>query len=355
MKNNVLLIVLLCSSGTFAQQNSVTTVRDGFIGIATDARAAGQGDIGVATSPDVFSQFWNPSKYVFSNKKFEIGITQILVNRQELSEFSQLNATFYGKPDDRSAYALSVRNYAYTITQFFEFETVQATHEVSIDGSYTLRLNEVFAMSVGGRFISLKGKAPLLDGFNGEAASSLYGIDVSGFFFGSEIAYKKFNGRWRAGFSLSNLRGRSSEDNRDIEIYAPSILKIGTGFDFVFDHNRTLGISTEYKMLLDSYVTNAAGEPLDFGLMGSVAALGLELVYREKLIARTGYSYGIDRPTDSFVSLGGGFRGRYADVDISVLVGLSEAENPIRNQLRISLSLDLGEVLSNGKPFTQAP
>ncbi len=347
MKKVVCLFILLCIGSLSAQHNNVTTVRDGFLSIAKDARAAGQGDIGVATSTDAFSQFWNPSKYVFSDKKFEIGIIQILANREELNEFSQLSITFYNKLDDRSAYAFSVRNYAYTINQFVQFGTNQATHEVSIDGSYTLRLSNEFAMSVGGRFISLKGKTPLLDGFSGESASNLYGIDVSGFYSGNEIAYKKFNGRWRAGFIFSNLRGKSLNDNKDIEIYAPTILSVGTGFDFIFDQDKMLGITTEYKKLLDSYIENADGEKLDFGLEGSVAALGLEFTFKEKLIARTGYSHGINRLTDSFVSLGAGFRGRYADVDIAFLLGLSEEENLIREKLRISLSLNLEEVFSN--------
>ena len=34
--------------------------------IASDARAAGLGDIGVATDPDVYSQAWNPAKYPFT-------------------------------------------------------------------------------------------------------------------------------------------------------------------------------------------------------------------------------------------------------------------------------------------------
>ena len=33
--------------------------------IAPDARSAGMGDIGVATDPDVNSQYWNPAKYPF--------------------------------------------------------------------------------------------------------------------------------------------------------------------------------------------------------------------------------------------------------------------------------------------------
>lgn len=355
MKKNVTLFVLICLSNLSAQQNIVTIVRDGFLSVTKDARAAGQGDIGVATSTDAFSQLWNPSKYVFSDKKFEIGVTQILGNRAELNGFSQLSVTFYNKLDERGAYGLSVRNYAYAINQFEDLGTIQTTQELSIDGSYTLRLSNEFAMSVGGRFISLKGKAPLLDGFNGESASNLYGIDVSGFYNGNEIAYKKFNGRWRAGFNFSNLRGKSLNDNTNIEIYAPSVLSLGAGFDFIFDQDMVLGLTIEYRTLLDSYIENAEGEKLDFGLEGSVAALGLEFTYKEKLIARTGYSHGINRLTDSFVPFGAGLQGNYVDVDIAFLLGLSEEENLIREKIRLSLSLNLDEVFSNEKLFLQTP
>jgi hypothetical protein len=37
--------------------------------IAPDAHAAGMGDIGAATNPDLNSQHWNPSKYAFMESK----------------------------------------------------------------------------------------------------------------------------------------------------------------------------------------------------------------------------------------------------------------------------------------------
>ncbi|TSE08751.1 PorV/PorQ family protein [Aquimarina algiphila] len=342
---NVFIFTLICFGCLSAQQNNVTTVRDGFIGIVTDGRAAGQGDVGVGTSTDAFSQFWNPAKHVFSDKACEIGITQVLGNNQEFNELNQLNLSFYNKLDTRSAYGLGFRGYAYEISKFVAFRnrTIQAALELSIDGSYSLRLSDTFAMSVGGRFILLEDKVLLLDEFSD--VSSLYGIDVSGFYYGNEIAYKKFNGRWRAGFHFSNLRGRSLNDNKPIEIYAPSTLSIGTGFDFIFNQEKILGITTEYKTLLDSYVENTNGENLGFGLEGSVIALGLEFAYKEKLIARSGYSHGINRLTDSFVSIGTGFKGKYVDLDVASLLGLSEEENPIREKLRVSLSLNLEEIL----------
>ena len=81
----------MCFGDINGQQNKAITVNNNFISISTDAIAAGKGGIGVATAPDVFSQSWNPSKYMFSDKKSEIGLTQIATNSRFLKDFSQLN------------------------------------------------------------------------------------------------------------------------------------------------------------------------------------------------------------------------------------------------------------------------
>ena len=53
-------------------------ITSAFLLIASDARAASMGHMGVATSVDTYSQFWNPSKYVFSENNDLIKILSIL-------------------------------------------------------------------------------------------------------------------------------------------------------------------------------------------------------------------------------------------------------------------------------------
>ena len=48
--------------------NPVTTAMPS-LSIAPDGRAAGMGDAGVATNPDLNSQHWNPAKYAFMESK----------------------------------------------------------------------------------------------------------------------------------------------------------------------------------------------------------------------------------------------------------------------------------------------
>lgn len=42
------------------------------LSIAPDAHAAGLGDIGAATTPDLNSQHWNPAKYAFMESRLSL-------------------------------------------------------------------------------------------------------------------------------------------------------------------------------------------------------------------------------------------------------------------------------------------
>ena len=56
------LSLLLVSAYASAQNESrVITTAVPFLTIASDARSGGMGELGVTTSPDVFSQQWNPA------------------------------------------------------------------------------------------------------------------------------------------------------------------------------------------------------------------------------------------------------------------------------------------------------
>ena len=47
--------------------------------IAPDARAAGLGDAGAATDPDVVSQYWNPAKYPFTISRAGVASLYLII------------------------------------------------------------------------------------------------------------------------------------------------------------------------------------------------------------------------------------------------------------------------------------
>ena len=71
--NLLALVTALSVSG----QNDSRVITTGvpFLLITPDARSAGMGELGVATSADVYSQQWNPAKYVFAERSQGLGVS----------------------------------------------------------------------------------------------------------------------------------------------------------------------------------------------------------------------------------------------------------------------------------------
>ena len=77
--------------------------------IASDARAAGMGEQGVATSVDNFSQHWNPAKYVFSEREGGVGFSYTPYLSKLVNDVFLANISYYNKISDRSAWSASLK------------------------------------------------------------------------------------------------------------------------------------------------------------------------------------------------------------------------------------------------------
>ena len=90
--------------------------------IAPDARAGGMGDVGVATSPDVYSLFWNPAKYAFIEKDFGAGIGYVPWLRGLVNDIGLASVSGFKRFGDKQAVAASWR--------FFSMGEVTFTNDV---------------------------------------------------------------------------------------------------------------------------------------------------------------------------------------------------------------------------------
>ena len=68
-----------------------------FLLIASDARAAAMGDMGVATHVDTYSQHWNPSKYAFSESKSGFGISYTPYLSKIVNDISLGSITYFNQ------------------------------------------------------------------------------------------------------------------------------------------------------------------------------------------------------------------------------------------------------------------
>ena len=384
MKKTVLLFALLLVISSATAQDRVINPGVPFLLVAADARAAGMGDIGVATSADAFSQQWNPAKYAFATdqKGFSISYTPYLTDLVNDISLGQL--TYYQKLNERSAFAGSLRFFGLGDIELRETGDPNevprevSPNEFSLDGSYALKLSERFSMAVAGRFIHSSLKVATDSGDASPASS--FAVDVAGFFQSEEIAYNQFNGRWRAGFNIQNLGPKISYDNDEFSNnFLPANLKIGTGFDFILDDYNKVALNVEFNKLLvptpqnpdlngDGTVTSeentqnnndyrsigwTSGVFRSFGdapggfseeIKEFTYSVGAEYLYQESFAMRLGYFHESPiKGARQFFSLGAGFKYNVVKVDVSYLFSASKVKNPLENNLRFSLTFNFGD------------
>ena len=80
------------------------------LSIAPDSRAGALGDVGCATDPylDNNSQYWNPSKYPFTNSQAGVSLCYTPWLRKLVSDIDLANLTGFYKLDDYSALSASL-------------------------------------------------------------------------------------------------------------------------------------------------------------------------------------------------------------------------------------------------------
>lgn len=339
MKKIILLFSILLGFGNalVLAQNKTTVTGAPFLRIAADARAASMGDTGVATSADVFSQQWNAAKYPFTENKFGVGLSYTPYLASLTNDIALLNLNYYNKINDRSTFAIGLRYFGLGETVFRANENDPGMavnpNELALDGSYALKLSNNFSMAVSGRYIRSDLKLQEVDA-NGNVANS-FAVDLSGFYQSNEITFQSFQGVWRAGFNASNLGPKLNySNNSGAETVLPSNLKIGGGFDFIFDDENKLATSLEFNQSL-AKGTNAL-----------TTGLGLEYLYKNSFALRTGYFNDSDELEDlNFFSFGAGFAIKKLQFDLSYLASTSNHSSPLDNTLRFSLSFSLGETI----------
>lgn len=381
---------------TFAQnvptnESRVITTGVPFLLIAADARSAGLADQGVATSPDAYSQQYNPAKYAFSldRQGFSLSYTPYLT--ELVNDISLGQITYFNRFNERSAVGASLRYFSLGEIElrqdYLDPAQIVKPNEMALDVSYALQLSDRFSMSVAGRYIRSALKIPAEN--NDIKPASTFAVDVSGFYQSEEIAFNEFNGRYRLGFNFQNLGPKIkydiSEDDTNAN-FLPANMRLGGAFDFILDDYNKITLSAETTKLLvptpqapnyrdinedgaitTTEITQARQEAYDeyrkinwvsgifksFGdapdgfseeLKEFTYSIGAEYMYQDSFAFRLGYFNESEvKGARKFASLGAGFRYNIVKIDVSYLFSTSKVRNPLENTLRFSLTFNFGD------------
>ena len=366
----ILLIFLFFTiSTTRSQERRVITTAVPFLMISADARASGLGEQGVATSPDAFSQHWNPSKYAFLENRSAVGVSYTPYLSKLVSDVFLANLNYYKVINGRSSWSTSFKYFSLGDIDILEnpqdVPYLENPNEFTLDASYTLKLNQNFSMGVTGRFLMSDVKLQNIS--SDSSSASTFAVDISGFYQSDEKAYEKFNGIWRFGFNISNLGPRMSYDELGKKYFIPSNFKIGSAFDFIFDSANKLSLNLELNKLLvptpsvpilnsnnqiigyeQADVSFLSGVFKSFGdapdgfseeMKEITLSLGLEYIYNDSFALRMGY-FGENeiKGARKYFTFGTGFNLNEIDLDLSYLLSTSEVISPLENTLRFSFT-----------------
>ena len=350
------------------------------LSIAPDARAAGLGDLGVATEADFNSQYWNPAKYAYMYSKGGITANYTPWLRKLVSDIDLAYlAGFYNFGDlaggiGASFTYFSMGDVTLTTGDNQTLGTVRP-NEWAIDLSYFRKLHEYVSMSVAIRFlysdlnngqnVSMTGGSELHPAFTAAADIALY--------YRQPIELPMGTSHFALGFSLKNLGGKMTYDSITSN-FIPASMNLGVSYElpinkynfltFNLETNKLLVPSryskyapdqttmrykdTEYSDLnsakgwFQSFNDAPGGAKEEFNEVRWGA--GIEYSYNKQFFARVGYSYeNYYKGNRNYVTLGAGFHLSIVTLDVSYCVGLA-ASNPLDQTMRFTLGFDLAGI-----------
>lgn len=374
----VLGSIAIGANGQVNRLNVVTSAVP-FLRISPDARSGGMGDVGIATSPDANSVYWNLAKTAFATSKGGATLTYTpWLKDLGLNDVYLATAAGYFKLDDEQAIGASLRYFNLGNIQFTDalgndINTFRP-REISFDAGYSRKLSSKLSLGIALRYINsnLAGN----NTYNGQAYKA--GSSVSGDLSLFHTNVKEDGGGLSYGVVLSNLGTKISyTSDATQKDYIPANLGLGIAYTKVFDENNkvTFGLDVNKLMVPTppslSTSSGGAGTAADslalvkyrsqgvvsswFKSFGDApdgfaeemkefqASLGAEYWYNNQFALRAGYFY--ENPSKGnrkYFTLGAGLKYNMFGINFSYLLpsGNGVNRNPLSNTLRFSLLFD---------------
>ncbi len=346
--------------------NTITTAVP-FLTIAPDSRAGGMGDLGVATSPDVNSQHWNPAKYSFIEDDFGVGISYTPWLRALVDDIELLYLSGYKKLKNSGALAASLRYFSLGNITFTDINgsTIRdyKPNEFALDVSYSLLFTDGFSGAVTLRYIN----SNLTNGISSSTADAHPGRSVAGdisMFYTKDIKLGGKPSNMSYGLQVSNIGNKISYTDSESN-FLPTNLKIGGTLTHNFDEYNSLMIGADFSKLLvptpplkgdndevlagkddDVSVTTGMWQSFNDAPGGTKEELreitmsfGAEYWYNKRFALRAGYFHEHEvKGNRKFFTMGLGLKLNAFQLDFAYL--LAKQNNPLENTLRFSLLFD---------------
>jgi hypothetical protein len=339
--------------------------------IAPDARAAGMGDVGAATEPDVNSQYWNPAKYPFCISRAGVALNYTPWLRQLVNDIDLAYVAGYYRIGDYSAISGSLRYFSLgeVFTDYGQSDMTVKPYEMSLDVAYSLMLSEHFSMAAALRWIYSDLR---YDYSEDSKPASAFAADVA-MYYNRYVNLGSRECQLALGLNLSNIGSKISFYGDEESQFIPANMRLGASLLIPVDEwNRFTITADANKLLVPTVPAQEEGESnTDYqdrvrreysdvsaisGIFKSFSdapggfkeeldevqwSVGAEYVYHDQFSLRAGYHHQAESKGNlKYFTVGGGFRMNVFSLDVGYVISTART-NPLDQTLRFTLAFDM--------------
>ena len=339
--------------------------------IAPDARAAGMGDVGAATDPDVNSQYWNPAKYPFCISRAGVALNYTPWLRQLVNDIDLAYVAGYYRIGDYSAVSGSLRYFSLgeVMTSTDANAMTVKPYEMSLDMAYSMMLSETFSLAAAIRWIY----SDLRYDYSEESSpASAFAADIA-MYYNNYINIGSRECQLGLGMNISNVGSKISYFGDDRSQFLPANLRIGASLMVPVDeYNRFTIAADANKLLVPTVPAQLEGESSadyqdrvikEYSDVGSISGIfksfsdapggfkeemeeiqwsvGAEYIYHDQFSLRAGYHHQSESKGNlKYFTVGGGFRMNVFSLDVGYVISTAQT-NPLDQTLRFTLAFDM--------------
>ena len=339
--------------------------------IAPDARAAGMGDVGAATDPDVNSQYWNPAKYPFCISRAGIALNYTPWLRQLVNDIDLAYVAGYYRIGDYSAISGSLRYFSLGEVMTSEDDNAMTVkpYEMSLDVAYSLMLSEKFSIAAALRWIYSDLR---YDYSEDSKPASAFAADLA-MYYNNYLMLGSRECQLGLGMNISNIGSKISFYGDDESQFIPTNMRLGASLMVPVDeYNRFTLTADANKLLVPTVPAQEEGETntdyqdrvrREYSDMGSINGIfksfsdapggfkeeldeiqwsvGAEYVYHDQFSLRAGYHHQAESKGNlKYFTIGGGFRMNVFSLDVGYVISTAKS-NPLDQTLRFTLAFDM--------------
>ena len=342
--------------------------------IAPDARAAGMGDVGAATDPDVNSQYWNPAKYPFTISRAGVSLNYTPWLRELVNDMYLANLAGYYRIGDYSAVSGSLRYFnmgevMMSSSQSGSNDMTINPYEMSVDLAYALMLSEHLSLSAGVRWIY----SDLTYDYTSETSpGSAFAADIAAYY-QNYVDIGQRECQLGIGLNLSNIGSKINFGSTDNSEFIPTNMRLGASLMIPVDEFNRFTIAADANKLLVptrpiqkdgeskvDYDTRLQRDYYDVSSIGGIFksfsdapgglkeelqevswSLGGEYIYNDKFALRAGYHHESEtKGNRKYFTVGAGFKMNAFSLDAGYVIATAKS-NLLDQTLRFTLTFDM--------------